>query len=395
MEEFSDIWGPVWTIPVGPEHPDKVLQYNLSRGFIRPVPGGATKPAVECHWYSNIDDAPRTEDNLLMGSNDLLSIGTGLVANSQCLYTLDHYQVDFGTSMGFLGTVSEAWALDARTLALGVGQYLVLTASGTQKKIPAVTLKEHTWNKLKHDPQSANIQFLNNFTGVEISHCTGNARRVHLKELFRLKRVRERLTQYYHDWELTEWGVFFSEALENQDFESISTLWVHRRDLRPDMGRFIAQMLELLHVTGLKGNSIIAGYFVDQQDRCLEINIKGNEWGKCLRDSILMASYVVIGDNCLKYPRRNPITAACSHRLNKTMLATQIMFRNELPSETDYIRLEPAGDLFQPSEIQRGRIILVPTDGQIALRMLHPITKVANEMWPKLGPENPKTNSLP
>jgi len=383
MEEFADIWGPVWTIPVGPEQPNRVLQYKLSRGFIRPVADGA-EHVVECHWYSN-DDDHTTASNLSMDANDLLSIGAGLLENDRCLYTLGHYESRFGAAMGFLGTISEGWALDTRTLALGVGQYLVATASGTQKKIPAVTLKEHTWNKLKHDPQSANIQFLNNLTGIEISHCTGNARRVHLKDLFRLKRVRERLAQYYPAWEQTEWGVLFSEALENDDFEAIHTLWVHRRDLRSDLGGFIAQMLELLHVTGLKGDSIIAAYFGEHQDRNIKMNVSGNEWGRCLRDSILMASYVVIGDICLKYPKRDQITTTCSRELDETTLATRIIFNGELPSKTDCVRLEPTGSLFRVSKIRPGRITLVPSDGQLALRMLHPTTKIATEIVAKIG----------
>ena len=52
MEDFADLWGPVWTVPAGD---NAVQQYNVSKGFIARVRDGAGDKidgAVNCHWYS-------------------------------------------------------------------------------------------------------------------------------------------------------------------------------------------------------------------------------------------------------------------------------------------------------------------------------------------------------
>lgn len=124
MAEFADIWGPVWAVPAGEANSTAIRQYNLSRGYIRPVAGGALDDVVRCHWYEssfvsqqNVSKAdPGSEDSIFMNPNDLLSIGAALGENDQCQYTYQDYENDYGHSMGFLGTVSESWRLDSRTL---------------------------------------------------------------------------------------------------------------------------------------------------------------------------------------------------------------------------------------------------------------------------------------
>ena len=53
MEDFADIWGPVYTVP-GTPHMDKVRQYNVSKGIICRAGGKqpAFRNAIKCHWYN-------------------------------------------------------------------------------------------------------------------------------------------------------------------------------------------------------------------------------------------------------------------------------------------------------------------------------------------------------
>jgi hypothetical protein len=51
MDDFADIWGPVYAVP-GAQHPDKVRQYNVSKGIICRAGGQqpAFRNAIKCHF---------------------------------------------------------------------------------------------------------------------------------------------------------------------------------------------------------------------------------------------------------------------------------------------------------------------------------------------------------
>jgi hypothetical protein len=56
-----------------------------------------------------------------------------------------------------------------------------IQVQGQAKRIPEKTVKENAWQKWNSHPERANPFLLNSYYGVEISDCTGNARRVPLK----------------------------------------------------------------------------------------------------------------------------------------------------------------------------------------------------------------------
>lgn len=386
MEEFADIWGPVRSVLA--ENGTAVRQYNLSRGYIQALPrGGNVDDIIDCHWFSpSLRARQHGEEVPGMAPNALLSIGGALKKNNECHYTLDQYEDDYGLSMGQLGTMSPYWATDARTSGFSAGQYFNVTGSVTQKKLPGITLKEHILNSFSQDPVNADIEVLNKFIGVEVSHCTGNARRVRMKEVFRLERVRERLSYYYPDWELTDWGAAFSAALRNQSLNALWDLWTQDRDMRQPIGELVCHLLKLLCKTGQQDHCLVAAYFGPRDERHQEINIRGNEWAKCLRDSDKVATFAVVGDACLKYATRNNLGGLCQPTCTETMYETRISFNGDLPSQSDYIKLEPLGLVFRVEKVKRNRImVLVPTDAQFVLRMLHPLTKSAMEVIARIG----------
>lgn len=212
------------------------------------------------------------------------------------------------------------------------------------------------------------------FVGVEISHCTGNARRIRLVDLLCLEKVRERLSRSYLNWEHTPWGELFLQAIGDQSFEAIRQVWRYHRDIREDIGKLIAPLLELLHLTGSHGNYLVAAYFGGHTDRNLELDIQGNEWASCLRDSVSTATYAVINNVCLT--RRGQATATCDRGQTNTVFETRIIFQDELPMESDDIRLDPIGGLFRIDRIIRNsRVKLIPRNRQLAMRWLPPTLK--------------------
>ncbi|KAE8445349.1 hypothetical protein EG329_013471 [Mollisiaceae sp. DMI_Dod_QoI] len=388
VTDFADTWGPIWTVPAAGGMFGRVQQYNIGRGIIRPIDDQSkstlTNGVVRCHWSnpsfkikdegsSTFTNSPRS-----LGPDDRLLIGAALEENNNCRYTLAHYEQDYGQDMGYLGTISDRWSLDARSLGFSAGQYINLTASGTQKKVPGVTLKEAIWNQFSQSPQSASIEWLNNFIGVEISHCTGNARRVRMKDLLCTERVRKRINRCHPGWETTEWGQMFSHALDSEDFEAMRRLWQEHPHMREPIAGIIAQMLQLLHLTGNQGRCLIAAYFKDNMDKHLELDIRGNEWGMNLKDSKCSATYAIIGNICLKDSSVSSGTS-CTSRLAPTMLQMRINFRRETPYPDDSVKLRSTDQLFRVDR-RRGRQITLTPIGTPFGRLRLPHIYVAMEV---------------
>jgi Ubiquitin family len=387
IDVFADVWGPVWPVRENPSDPTSmVLQYNVSRGFIRRAETlrSPIKNAIMCHLYPrSFSDAdrgsslPAGQTGLVpVRQDDRLLIGGLLREDPHCPYKSRHYEDDYDDSMGYLGTVPEFWRLEQRTLGFTAGQYIGLVANGTQKLIPGVTLKEHIWNEFSQSPQNANIDWLNNFVGVEISHCTGNARRIRMRDLLRVKKVRERLNRLVPNWERTEWGQQFSRALNDSDFAAIQRLWDGPLETRQEIGTLVSKMLQLLHTTGLQGQrDFVAAYFGNGVDKFSTLPTRGNEWAKSLRDSMNTATYAVIGDMCLKYTGRNNSAELCSQQHTTTVFQTKITSRAGL-SPGQYIRLKPIGRIFLVDDIDvRRQIMLVP-----AIRVPRPNITTATEV---------------
>lgn len=391
IDTFANVWGPVW--PSG--HGERVPQYNLSRGCIRPIIDAyhdlnstSGHRVISCHWFQSVSEASYMREALFMQEGDYLLIGGRLRPNANCPYTLDHFESDFGHDMTDLGTRPECWQLDTRTLGLTAGQYINVSASGTQKRLPGITLKESIRNKMNYNPKNANIEWLNNYLGIEISPCTGHSRRVRFRELLCFARIQDRLEQYSPEWKQKQWGRSFWEALTATDFEPMRTLW-RNQAMREPIANLLCQILELLHDTGQKGQHFVAAYFNNHLDKQVELKVLGNEWAKCLKDSHRTATYAVIGDTCLQCSQRIVWSAGRCRQQDTadTLLQTRIMFRdNRPPSVFDFIKLEPFDGMFRVVDFYVERwIVLSPVESRYMMRVRHPNIKVAVEITERLG----------
>ncbi|KAE9369714.1 hypothetical protein N431DRAFT_560478 [Stipitochalara longipes BDJ] len=360
MEVFADVWGPVWSVT---DQEGKVLQHNLSTGCIRQTaPFHSGQVAVTCHWF-DVQHATRisqaVEQNLL-GMNDYLVIGGRLRENDQCLYTIKHYESDFSHTgyMNPLSTSEEQWRWENRGMNGSVGfGGATAGASFGQKKFPAVTQRDATWNKWNLNPETGNIGFLNNFHGVEISHCTGHARRIRTNDLLRVSSVREYLNELFPTWETDEYGSRFLQALQSNDPRRIYDFWRENPNFRRDIGKVLCQLLELLHDTGSRAQDdhFKAAYLRKYSpNRQMEIPLKGNEWARRLRDSRNSASYVVITDTCLKCISDGKEMRNCKqNRLTRTIYQTRIQTDSNVPQNLAYIQLDHKGEYFRVQRISK------------------------------------------
>lgn len=384
MSDLADIWGPVYTVPT---ESGLIKHYVVSKGVICRintkqqciVPG-----AVQCHYYSRASFFRRkvsrlvsTERDLLLAEDDLLLIGGGLKENHYCDYKLSHFSEDFASDFTVLGTHESVWKLDSRSGGIGISKLLGITVSGTQKLIPQTTLKQHLLDKWTASPLRANPAIFNQSLGVEISHCTGNARRVSLSELMISYPVCRILERQSPGWTMTSWGSRFNSALFEDDREANFRVWKDFASERAKMADLLCCLLDLLDHTGLaEGKKFHAAMLYDNEEYALPIHTDINDWSISLRDTHITATYAIITEICLNCEVPDHSTSSCDIPKAYTVLQTQ--YATKRPDNTikgsEYYILRPDGPNLKQVDCGSPDICLLTPTSSLS-KMMTPFRK--------------------
>ncbi|KAL8766205.1 MAG: hypothetical protein Q9209_006970 [Squamulea sp. 1 TL-2023] len=369
MDDFANIWGPVYTVP---SKSGLVKYYRVSKGIIARTKTNerAGYPgAVQCHYYFHrsilgrkVLDFWSGGGDLLFSKDDLLLIGGKLRQNYRCTYTFTDFVEDTGADITLLGTRDQAWKTDSRTIAVGLTKYLGITISGTQKLVPQTTRKQHILDKWTINPSRANPGILNQALGVEISHCTGNARRISLRQLFTLGPVLHILGRLIPNWRRTEWGYLFAAALYSPNPEMIFEVWRTRMADRLQIGELVCCVLEILNDTGwIDGENFRSAFFFDNDEQAISIDITLNDWLVALKDTHLTAAYVVTNKICLDCEVPDHSLSTCSNpnafTVLQTRLATQFLHQRKDIASSTYV-LQPHDKHFKQVDVGNGHHIV-------------------------------------
>lgn len=370
MEDFADIWGPVWAIPA---EDGQIKQYNVSKGVICKVKGHQNEfHAVQCHWYSwasyhrrRVSTLLSKSEDLLLAKDDLLLIGAAFQQNRACRYTLDDYEAEYGGRMGVLGTTPSYWKADSRVLSFGLSKVLGVTVSGSQKLIPQTSIKQHILAKWTNNPTRANPGILNQYLGLEISSCTGNARRISLKTLLLLRTVSPLLERQIPSWSTTDWGSNFKAALRSTNTQAIFDVWRHFAPNRDQMATLVCCALEVLDTTGRGTDHFLAGFLHGGQESSVSIDYGRNDWAEFLEDSNLNGVYAVINDVCLECRLPNHAAMTCTNTHAYTVLQTQFKVDNsDGDHEYNRISVSPYRRFYQRADAGSDRISLFRPESQ-------------------------------
>lgn len=362
MDAFGDLWGPVWSIPMNDGN--SIKQYNVSKGVIYPISGkrsARADGAVPCHWHSwasfyrlRMSNLFKRHEELGLATDDLLLIGGEFRHNGECDYTLDKFEEDFENQIDVIGTTPETWRLENRSLGLSFSKMLGVAVTGTQKKIPQTTLKQHILDKWSNKPERANPGVLNMYLGLEISHCTGNARRVPLKALLLMDTIVPLLERQQPAWAHTSWGMAFLRALANRNPEAIFDVWKQYTSNRKEMADLVCSVLEVLDTTGYSNDRFTAGFFHNGMESAVTLDHNTDDWTVLLKDSHLMAVFPVVNEICLEFHTPNHSTATCNSK-NPTVLQTQIAVvkksKYEPISNYECIKLKPYGQTLRKRDV--------------------------------------------
>ncbi|KAI1377583.1 hypothetical protein F4677DRAFT_41307 [Hypoxylon crocopeplum] len=367
IDALADIWGPVYAEVAGHEasanHLTRVKKYNVSKGCIRRVsdrtaslnPGGI----VKCHWYSWAEEQRRRLSNLFsrssaggegltMSLDDRLLIGTEMSIKHDCTFSLQEYEMNFGDVIRESGPKPSTWRFDgvAVSLQIAAPKVITLQIEGQTKRVPQTTVKENAWQKWNSNPERANPGILNNYFGVEISHCTGNARRVPLKQILLMDPIQELLERQIPGWASTSWGKDFMKALQKESNDAVFEFWSKHATERSKVGQLVSSVLDVLNNTGCTESGLQAAFLHENSENVVTLETKDNDWASLLQDSYLTATYAIINRVCLEYKRPDHSISICNDERRHSVLQTEIGIEPGQELE-DRVMIKPQGLVFK------------------------------------------------
>lgn len=398
IDALADVWGPVWAEAadhgIAGQKPTRIKKYHVSKGVIRRVREGAGPTvlgAVKCHWYGWTQDYrlrfsslfTKTED-LSMALDDKLLIGSDIRANPGCTYTLQEYEMNYSDMISSLGPKPSTWKLDGAAVALQLAapKVIAFQIQGNVKKIPETTVKQFIWERWSFEPDRANPGILNNYFGVEISHCTGNARRIPLKQIFLMEPIQELLERQIPKWSSTQWGTAFQEALQAESNDAIFQFWNKHTTERPLIGQLVRCVLDMLDSTGRTDIGFRAAFVHQNRELGVDLDIDNNEWAGLLKDSYLMATYAVISGVCLECRRPDHTTSICGDESRYTVFQTQIGLKRG-SNLNERLKIEPHSQTYKKvsdEEVVSGSYFITPESSVKRTFLMNYYLAVAKEL---------------
>ena len=341
IEDFSDMWGPVWAVPS--KKRNLIKHYNVSKGMICRVSletfSGPSMHDCEipCHWNSWAElskcgeDLPFSFDDLPIKPSDKLLIGIPFRDNLMCQFKLSEIERTRANRMVPASTFPKAWFTDTYQIGGSAGfRGIGVSAQRTRKKRPRRTHKEAIWDKIKNSPQSFPPGIFDLWLGLEVSHCTGNARRIKMKDLFRLDPVKSHLKDVQPAWYDSALGGQFFEAISSSDTNMLRCFWDGlSAEKKLEVVAIVQVVIDALQFTGVREDEDFGvGYLSSGGNaQIMLVNGRLNDWTGILKDSETVTTYAILNKVCLECALQNYDTILCRSKgcgEGFTVLETQI-----------------------------------------------------------------------
>ncbi|KAL4861747.1 hypothetical protein BDV12DRAFT_179827, partial [Aspergillus spectabilis] len=382
ISDLHDVWGPVWvSIPVVEEKEERkslppwsgpVVSYNIGRGRIIPWQQQRDEPEATineflAHWttdeweLSNVPTFPASssEPRFLIGA-------TRLSVNESCKLKVDQWTLSVKTCqlLEVPGTSASKREQDAQTFTVGYNAFGVTAGYQEQwKRRSGSTLKDRTLVSWMNEPEARNPSIMADRLAVEISACSGNARRQRLVRVLASQTMRDYLRSILLIWDHTEAEELYFRALKDRDARAFEKLYIARPDLRSCFGRAVARSLEELLHTGVDSNFCLRALWsptvqapAESPERShlnatsslklwsVAFPHESTRWSGLLLDTIDSCTVAVVTDQCLVLRARrrsekfgcknnpiNPFTEDDATRKRKTqsLLETALCVNNK------------------------------------------------------------------
>ncbi|KAF4550005.1 Hypothetical protein D9617_19g103100 [Elsinoe fawcettii] len=253
---------------------------------------------VECHWSEWLEKDPG-ELEILMLDREVV-IGSAVWTKDNC--EIKHTARAQQAVTWIAGTFSPLWVTTGKEMSVQAGQYGLVQYTRARTRLPGKCVKD-----LYKDPADEDlVEYVEYLWGLQVSLCTGVARRVTLRRLILdlLPHFAQRAPYDERMWtELRDrHRIFEAFAKDAHDFRkwlnALQPLALQQRVL--DLMR---KILAKLHHSGIDraGMFTIAWITPESSMGCIRIACENeNAWLKILADSDTTATYAYIAPECLE-----------------------------------------------------------------------------------------------
>ncbi|KLJ09230.1 hypothetical protein EMPG_15338 [Blastomyces silverae] len=332
--DFIDTWGRS-ILYASSTSSGEYYAADICGGIIVPEKEQPLKGQVLCHWEEGLDLHDTPKDRPLFRSSDVLVIGFTKV-NKQCQLDQRCLTSALQACLYNVGTENPHMSLSQVQVGAHGGHYGILQFAGVWKRHPGSTLKRaimQDWNK-------RDLEILYMPVGLELSICTGIARRVLLKDIFNVPGVQEHIRYVFdEEWELltapsNSWNALF-ESKSRAEFRDAARKLKKDTKIHDRFAKIVCHVLKILQHTGVDSQCRNIQFWwpeEEPQPRGIKIprkscGIRGRPWIRMLRDSPECAVFAVASTTCVQ---SNPLKMCCQRPtpqipLHITVLETSLV----------------------------------------------------------------------
>lgn len=326
LRSLADIWGPL-TVVDSTTDEGMICSIRTERGMILATSGYQIGRPVYCHWYSRNDRMPENihpfpQDSMLIigcsndgqtdsstsgASTSLKSAGTHdeLTTNLTCKRMLH----DTGRMLRLdghstsLGTCKPGWDLDGINITGGVSRYVTSSATVLLKRRRGVSRKAVLCLSWESDVPP--VDTLDIRSVVEISACTGNARRISLLEVLSLNNVQCFLESNCQESTTWKRRVFLTAR---HGFKAFKSEWSTSEAFRDVATTIIRRVIRMLEQTKPGGEEkALRAWFPDVEPNGFVFkHLYRHKWSRLLNNSHEDIAMVIFSSNCLEKSRGQP-----------------------------------------------------------------------------------------
>jgi hypothetical protein len=198
------------------------------------------------------------------------------------------------------------WAIGPVNIsaALSTSSLMPVSISGTVgttiTKKPPKSLRDLLCTTVVADPRDVVVQYLNEYCGVEISSCTGHARRIPFSKVLGSQTMQEYLYRRV-PWSSPDRNQYF-QALHKADSKSaIYYLYRHGSDdQKKNYDVALKLSMAALAETRVKSGHLRALWALDGKGYIVSFRVADHEWAGLLTDTLTTCSLAIVTHTCLE-----------------------------------------------------------------------------------------------
>lgn len=336
IEDIIDTWGPGILIPDSESTSDQHTLYDqafksvlIAGGTLAHDPSsksnifGRRRPMY--HWGRFHEPGKNGKS---FNIRQKLKIGA-ITTQASCPLDSTACRKKSEPYLDHLGTEEDYWRLVERQVLLQGGQYVGLQVGNVYSKMKGRSLKDavlDAWTKMP------DFRILLHPWGLQVSLCTGVARRVPLKTL-----IEEPMLSYIDSLSLTGWDGIKSDVRKAFSGALDFMGWVRglQGPERTCLIKVITFFLQVLKDTGLdREGKKFRMLWPDESSLSHAISLicsKSNLWARVLKDSPSCATFAAVTATCLEAPGHNCKKNAAPTWTGKGALLSTAVSRVLLP----------------------------------------------------------------